>query len=141
MWRRRRGVNLVDTPEMEEFFDRLDHMNDVQLLAMRAAWRARSRGEHEDAWAAVRAAGAEAGLTSEIDRVRRKAMAWTARGSNAIPFRGQMDYDWQQVKLEAGEAIVDAALATALGPRLDARHRGVLIEPWLRATEAASGQS
>jgi hypothetical protein len=41
-----------------------------------------------------------------------------------------------ETKIEAGEAIVDAALAVALGSRLDADCRNVLIGPWLRATEA-----
>jgi hypothetical protein len=38
-----------------------------------------------------------------------------------------------QIKMEGGEAIVDAALAVALGSRLDEASRSVLIEPWLRA--------
>jgi hypothetical protein len=42
---------------------------------------------------------------------------------------------WQQIKMEAAEAIVDAALAVALGDRLDAQSHDILIEPWLRATE------
>ncbi|MFI5258626.1 MAG: hypothetical protein ACHQ01_03320, partial [Candidatus Limnocylindrales bacterium] len=65
-------MNLVDTPELASFFDRLDHLNQAQLLAMRAAWRSISREAHEEAWAAVRAVGAQDGLTGEIDRVRNK---------------------------------------------------------------------
>jgi hypothetical protein len=105
---------------------------------MRAAWHATGRQEHEDAWTAVRAVGARDGLTGEMDRVRNKALAWTTRSSNTIPYLNSVDRAWQERKMEAGEAVVDAALAVALGSRLDAGSRDVLIEPWLRATVAAS---
>ena len=136
MWGRRGRVNLVDTDEMNAFIERLDHLNQAQLLGMRAAWRSTSREAHEDAWATVRAIGDREGLTKEINRVRDRALAWASRGSNSTPYRINDDVAWQQVKIEAGEAIVDAALAVALGTRLDPGCRKVLIGPWLRATEA-----
>lgn len=135
MWGRRSGVNLLDTDEMAAFFERLDHLNQEQLLALRAAWRSTSREAHEQAWAAVRAVGAREGLTREIGRVRNRALGWASRGSNSIPYRISSDVTWLQIKIEAGEAIVDAALALALGSRLDAGTRKVLIGPWLRAAE------
>ena len=135
--RGRRGrVNLVDTEEMAAFFEQLDHLNLEQLRVMRAAWRSTSREAHEDAWTPVRSIGAREGLTREIDRVRNRALAWASRGSNTIPYRISDDVTWMETKIEAGEAIVDAALAVALGSRLDADCRNVLIGPWLRATEA-----
>lgn len=136
MWGRRRGVNLVDTPEMEAFFARLDHLNQEQLLSMRAAWQSTSHGVHEDAWTAVRALGASEGLSKEIDRVRKRALAWATRSTGMVPYNRPSGTEiWQQVKMEAGEAIVDAALAIALGARLDAQSHDLMIEPWLRATE------
>lgn len=120
---------------MGAFFDRLDHLREDQLLALRAAWHASGRQEHEGAWTAVRAVGARDGLTGEIDRVRNKALAWTTRSSNSIPYLNNVDRAWHELKMEAGEAIVDAALAIALGGRLDEGARSVLMEPWLRATE------
>ena len=129
-------VNLVDTEEMAAFFEQLDHLNLEQLRVMRAAWRSTSREAHEDAWTTVRSIGAREGLTREIDRVRNRALAWASRGSNTIPYRISDDVTWLKTKIEAGEAIVDAALAVALGSRLDADCRNVLIGPWLRATEA-----
>jgi hypothetical protein len=137
MWGRQRGVNLVDTPEMDAFFDRLERMNGEQLLAMQAAWHGMTHLEHEEAWVAVRAVGDRAGMSKEIGRVRNKALVWSQRGSNSVPYyRVNDDYSWLQVKMGAGEAIVDAALAIALGDRLDAATRDVLLGPWLRATEA-----
>ena len=129
-------VNLVETEEMAAFFEQLDHLNLEQLRVMRAAWRSTSREAHEDAWTTVRSIGAREGLTREIDRVRNRALAWASRGSNTIPYRISDDVTWMETKIEAGEAIVDAALAVALGSRLDADCRNVLIGPWLRATEA-----
>ena len=137
MWGRQTGVGLVDTEEMAVFLERLDHVNQEQLMGMRAAWHATSREAHEEAWAAVRAVGVSEGLSKEIDRVRKKALAWVLRGSSAVPFfHRNDDVSWQQAKMEASEAIVDAALAVALGGRLDAHTHDVLIGPWVRATDA-----
>jgi hypothetical protein len=136
MWRRRSGVDLLDTQEMDEFFAKLDHLDEGQLLGMRAAWQSTDGAAHQEAWAAVRAVGAAQGLTREIDRVRDKALGWASRGSNVVPYTFTDQITWLQIKMEAGEAIVDAALAVALGDRLDEASRNVLIEPWRRATEA-----
>jgi hypothetical protein len=135
MWGRSSGVDLVDTEEMAIFLERLDHLDQQQLLVLRAAWRSTSRETHQEAWAAVRAVGARDGLTKEIGKVRERALAWASRGSNTIPYRLSDDITWLQVKLEAGEAIVDAALAVTLGSRLDPDTREILIGPWLRATD------
>jgi hypothetical protein len=136
MFGRKRGVDLLDTDEMDAFFDRLNRMNETALMGMRAAWTSVESQRHEDAWAAVRAAGARDGLAGEIDRVRKKAIAWASRGSNMAPeVRIGQVQNWQVIKMEAGEAIVDAALGTALGSRLDAASYDTLMEPWIRATE------
>jgi pyruvate/oxaloacetate carboxyltransferase len=137
IFRRRGPVDLLDTQEMATFFETLDHFNLEQLLSLGAGWQATGRQAHEDAWTTVRAVGARDGLTKEIDRVRNKALAWATRGSNSVPYNRMNDNDtWLQVKKEAGEAIVDAALAVALGGRLDEASRAILIGPWLMTTEA-----
>jgi hypothetical protein len=135
MWGRRRSVNLVDTPELDLFFDRLDRMNVEQLLAMRAAWHSIPVAEHEEAWAVVRAVGARYAVDKEINRVRDKAMAWSTLGNNGVPYFQIGDSGRLQSRIEAGEAVVDAALAIALGDRLDDRTRDALLGPWIRATD------
>jgi hypothetical protein len=136
MFGRKRGVNLVDTDEMDAFFDRLNRMDESGLMTMRAAWTSIDTQKHQDAWTAVRAAGARDGLAGEIERVRRKAIAWATRGSNMAPeVRIGQSQNWNVIKMEAGEAIVDAALGVALGSRLDAASHDVLMEPWIRSTE------
>jgi hypothetical protein len=136
MFGRKREVDLLNTAEMDDFFDRLDRINESGLLGMRAAWKSIDRAEHEDAWTAVRVVCARDGLNGEIDRVRKKAIAWASRGSNMAPeVRIGQVQNWQLIKTDAGEAIVDAALAVALGSRLDERHRAILMGPWLGATQ------
>ncbi|MGD0247683.1 MAG: hypothetical protein ABSB75_01380 [Candidatus Limnocylindrales bacterium] len=146
MWARPRGLNLVDTPEMDTFFAGLDRLNEAQLMAMAAAWGSADREQRQDAWAVVRAVGKGQGLTREIDRVRARALAWAAHGDNlpgaysspAVAVGGFGDPRvGLQLKMAASEGIVDAALATALGFRLDAQTRETLLGPWLRATEAS----
>ncbi len=136
MWGRRGRVNLVDTPEIAAFFERLDHLNKEQLLSLHAAWQAAGRTAHEDAWTSVRAVGARDGLTREIERVRNKALRWASRGSDSIPYQLVDDSEWLQIKIDAGGAIVDAALAIALGDHLDEASHSALIGPWLQVTQA-----
>jgi hypothetical protein len=133
MWRRGRKVELKDSPRLDAFFGALDRLGEVQLLSMRASWMSVGKPAHETAWSAVRAVGARFGLADEIEGVRKRAMAWSSRGHNSIPYRLNNDENWAQVKLEAEEAVVDAALAIALGDRLDEQSRAILLEPWERA--------
>jgi hypothetical protein len=101
---------------------------------MRAAWKSVGKLLHEEAWASVRAVGVRYGISKEIDRVRKRAMAWAARGSDVIPYALGDSATWAQVKLEAEEAIVDIALGIALGDRLDEQTRATLLAAWDRAT-------
>ncbi|MGA3057768.1 MAG: hypothetical protein ABSE70_06990 [Candidatus Limnocylindrales bacterium] len=133
MWGRRHGANLVDTPEMDAFFESLTHADAVELLRMRAAWQSIPRRIHEEAWAAVRAVGVRYGISKEIERVRNRAMAWAARGTDAIPYALSDTATWAQIKLEAEESIVDIALGIALGDRLDKQTRATLLAAWDRA--------
>jgi hypothetical protein len=138
MWGRKRGVDLVDTPDMDVLFAKLEGINEAQLLAMAASWKSTDRQAREDAWSVVRAVGRGQALTKEIGRVRSRAMAWATRGHNDPAAGGGLSGGsvlWQQMQWDAAEAIVDAALATALGFRLDAQTRETLLGPWLRVTE------
>jgi hypothetical protein len=130
-------VNVLDTDELKEFFDAVDHADEVELLRMRAAWLSVDRKRHEEAWAAVRAVGVREGLSKEIDGIRKRALAWASRGNNDIPYRMNNDETWAEIKMEAAEAIVDAALGISLGDRLDAETRETLLASWGGGTEAS----
>jgi hypothetical protein len=130
--------SLLDTDELNAFFEALDHLDQVDLLRMRAAWQAVGKLAHEEAWAEVRAVGVRDGLAKEIDRVRKRAMAWAARGSDMIPYALGDTATWAQMKLEAEEAIVDVALGIALGDRLDAETRATLLAAWEGGATATS---
>ena len=126
-------MNLVDTPEMDALFERIDRLNDAELLGLRAAWHAIDRDAHQAAWDAVRNVGVRDGLTMEIRRIRDRALDWSARGDPRVVYQGR-DVAREQARLDAGEVLVDIALATGLGDRLDGQSRDTLIGPWLRIT-------
>jgi hypothetical protein len=130
----RRKPNLLDNDELNAFFNALDHLDNVELLRMSAAWRSVTRVTHEEAWAAVRAVGDRYGLSKEIDWVRKRAMAWASRGNNSIPYMINNNETWAQIKLDAEEAVVDVALGIALGDRLDEQTRATLLVAWDRPT-------
>jgi hypothetical protein len=132
------GPHLTDAPAFQDFFEALDHLNDGQLMAMAAAFQGTPRDEHERAWSAVRSVGERDGLAKEIERVRAKALGWASKGSNIVLMVGSGidDIGWAQMKHEAAEPIVDAALAVALGDRLDEAARGTLLAGWTAAQEA-----
>lgn len=136
MWGRKRGVTLIDTPQMDTFFARLDGLNQAEVQALTAVWHSVGKQAHEDAWLAIRAIAARDGLSKEIDRVRDTALDRASRGTNNVGYT-VIDLA-RQTRIEAGPAIVDAAVATALGSRLDPVTRELLIEPWLRATQVNS---
>jgi hypothetical protein len=127
--------DLSDSASIQAFFDAVDRLDIDQLERLRSEWRSIPKEVHEAAWAQVRAVAGRDGLSDEVDRVRRRALDWTARGSRQ-PGRGQPDYrTWIERKIGAAEAIVDAALAFALGERLDPQARATLLRPWRAATE------
>jgi hypothetical protein len=119
---------------LNSFFDTMDHLEEVELLRMSAAWRSVARSTHEEAWAAVRTVGARYGISKEIDWVRKRAMAWASRGNNSIPYMIDNNETWAAAKLQAEEAIVDIALGIALGDRLDDQTRVTLLAASDRAT-------
>ncbi len=130
MFGRNRGLDPLRSAEMVRFFEALDRLTADQLGALDLNWHAIPRADHEAAWAAVREVARRDGLTESVDRVRRAALDWTARGSNR-PSRGEPDYRyWIELKIRASEAIVDAALAYALGSSLEPGAAEVLLAPW-----------
>jgi hypothetical protein len=139
MWGHKPGIDLLDTPEMNRFFIRLDRLDEGQILALGAAWHGITEARHESAWTMVRALAEREELTNEIDRVRGAALAWTSRATTIAQYAvdGRPVSMWAQIKIEASEAVVDAALAIALGTSLDGAAYDVLIGPWLAVTEDA----
>lgn len=128
--------DLSETEAVDRFIDSLDFLNQEQLLGMTAAWRSADKQAREDAWTKVRATAAMAGLSKDVDHVRDRAMHWADRGTNVpTPYTLNRDDAWLQVRQGAAPAIVDAALAIALGNRLDEATRDVLLGPWLRVSD------
>ena len=118
-----------DAEALDRFFEAIDRLGLGELERLGAAWHAISREDHQAAWTAVREAAARDGLGRDLDRARSRALAWTSRGSNRPGYLVPDDRTWIEAKIEAAEAIVDGALAAALGDRLDVRTREVLLGP------------
>jgi hypothetical protein len=128
--------DLSETEAVDRFIDSLDFLNQEQLLGMTAAWRSADTQAREDAWTKVRATAAIAGLSNDVEHVRDRAMHWAARGTNTpSPYTLTTDDQWGQVRRAAAPALADAAIAIALGNRLDEATRDVLLGPWLRVSD------
>jgi len=95
---------------------------------LRAAWRSTSREAHEEAWTAVRAVGASRWL-EQGDRPRCAIEPSPGPRAARTPFRTESatTSPGSRSRTMPGEAIVDAALAMALGSRLDGASRKILI--------------
>jgi hypothetical protein len=124
-----RSPRLVESPALDAFFARLDRLDREELLRMRAAWRSIDMQTHERAWADIRKVGIRERLSDEIEEVRQRALAWATY--DAVPYR-YLDPDpmWVEGKMQTAEAIVDAAIAVALGDRLAPAARETLLAPW-----------
>jgi hypothetical protein len=122
---------------VEEFLDSLPNLGEVQLLEIHAAWQARDRQAHENAWTAAIAAAATAGLTADLERARDEALQWAIRGTNVPWPYGFNESARLDERRGAGPALADAAVAILLEGRLDEKSRAVLLAPWLRTSDTA----
>jgi hypothetical protein len=123
---------------LDDFIASLDELNDVQLLDIHAAWRGQDMSAHEDAWTAVIAAAAVAGLTAEVEQARSAALDWACRGTNLPwPQAGWAEDTRSQIRRQAAPALADAAVAMILADRLDEASGETLIGPWRNAASAA----
>ena len=130
-------MKLVESEAMNDFIGSLDLLNEANLMVLVASWGAVAQRDHEAAWAEVRRVATDDGLDADVKAVRDRAMQWAYRGTNipAIPYSMMSDDEWLRLRREAAPALVDAALAVALGDRLGQSARNVLLAPWLRATQ------
>ena len=121
-------------PELDALFARLPRLDSGQCLALAAACRAEDPAR-EDAWAAVRTVVANGHLERDLDRVRSEVAAWATRlGGGAISPR-EDGFDPSELLMAdarraAAYAVLDAAVALLLGPRLPEPHRAALLRPW-----------
>ncbi len=117
---------------VDAFIRRLDRLDQGQLLALRAAWRAIPRETHEEQWALVRGIAKSHRIEADVDGVRERAMHWAMRGDNRPPlYHIAMDDEMAgQIRATAAAAIVDAALALTLREWLPRGAYAVLAGPW-----------
>jgi hypothetical protein len=71
-----------------------------------------------------------------MEEARDEAMRWALRGPSdlwAVTLQDERLQIWRQ----AAPALADAAVAIALGNRLNDGARALLLEPWVSAVEGA----
>jgi hypothetical protein len=124
-----RSPRLVESPALDALFNELDRLRAEDLLRLEAAWRSIDMPAHEKAWAAIRKVAIRERLSDEIEEVRQRALTWM--GYDAVPYR-YLDPNpgWVGIKASAAQAIADAAVAVALGDRLEPAARETLLSPW-----------
>jgi hypothetical protein len=132
----RTGTDLLDTEQMADFLDKLDHLNQEQLLSLAASWGAREKLPHRDALAQAVAAAAEFGLTAQMEEARGAAVRWALRGPSDL-WAVTLQDERLQPRRQAAPALADAAVAIVLGGRLNDWARALLLEPWVNAVEGA----
>jgi hypothetical protein len=122
--------------DVERFFAALDGVRESQLMVLTAMGRNLDRAEHEEAWKEVRRAADANGILREVQAIGDRAMHWASRGTNIPPLQPVPgDHElWVATRMQAAPAIVDAAVAIALGNLLDEASREILLGPWLVAT-------
>ncbi len=117
--------------ELDRFLASLDGLGETDLLNLAAGWNGVDRSARDDAWTAALAAAAKAGLTEAVQKARRSALDWATRGTNfPWPDAGYMENMKAQIRRGAAPALADAAVALALGDRLDPQSADTLLGPW-----------
>jgi hypothetical protein len=131
-----KGNSRLAEAELERFFAALDSVQEGQLMVLTAMGRNLNRAEHDEAWKEVRRAADANGVLREVQAIGDRAMHWASRGTNIPPLQPiPGDHEtWVATRMQAAPAIVDAAVAIALGGLLDQASREILLGPWLVAT-------
>ena len=135
--RSREVENIAESEPVDRFFEYLEHAEADLLLALSAAWRAVEEQAREEAWTRVHDAAKRTRTERGVETVRDRAMHWAGRSGYSygeITAYGGGQPLWGDVRRQAAPALVDAAVAIALGRRLDSASREVLLGPWIAAT-------
>jgi hypothetical protein len=130
-----------DLPDLDGFLASLDALRETDLLTLAAGWSGADRRAHEDAWTRVVAAAAANGMTDRVRAARQAALDWAIKGTNfPWPDAGYMEDMKLHIRRGAAPALADAAVAIALGDRLDSESADTLLAPW-RSLAGASWQA
>ena len=129
---RRTSATPLQTAEIAAFFDQLDRLNQEQLLSLGASWQAREKLPHQDALTQAVAAAGEFGLTAQMEEARDQAVRWALHGPSDL-WAVTLQDERLQLRRQAAPTLADAAVAIALGDRLNDGARALLLEPWANA--------
>jgi hypothetical protein len=127
--------------ELDRFLASLDALDETDLLTLAAGWNGAEKSAHEDAWTRVVAVAAATGMTERVRAARQAALDWAIKGTNfPWPDAGYMEDMKLHIRRGAAPALADAAVAIALGDKLDRESADTLLGPW-RSLPGASEQA
>jgi hypothetical protein len=120
--------------ELDQLFNLLPGLDRGELFALAGAHHAKDPAR-EDAWKAAHRVVTAAHVERELDQLRSEVGAWaTHLGSitGQEAGSGMSDLPMADARRAAAPAVLDAAVAFLLGPRLPERDRAALLRPWRR---------
>lgn len=127
-------MTLGTNAELNHLFDRLPGLDRGDLFTMAGSHRG-AEAARQQAWRAVREVVAASHAERDLDRVRSQVGAWaTHLGSitGQEAGSGTSEVLLADARRAAAPAVIDAAVAFLLGPRLSSRDRAALLGPWAR---------
>jgi hypothetical protein len=123
---------IEQSVELDALFARLPQLDLGELLALGGAHRAFDAAR-EEAWRTVRDVVSTEHMERDLDALRSDVGAWATRlalivGDEAgTPIDGLL---MTEARRGAASAVLDAAVAHLLGPRLPVRDREALLRAW-----------
>jgi hypothetical protein len=125
---------------LDGLVEQLDRLGADAFLAMVASWNDQDPDAHADAWTTAEASARQHRLGAAVERARERVINWAeSLGGGTYADITMYGGGWNPVlrdaRAAAAPALVDVAVALALGDRLDPAARDVLLAPWRRATD------
>jgi len=119
--------------ELDTLLASLDLLTDDDVWYLADLWTKEDDAARRQAWINAKAAIEAAGLTSELDRVRRSVGTWMqASSSDFTGIEGLLGSAGSGAsgRRGAAPAFIDAAAAIMAGDALDELDQKVLLGPW-----------
>jgi hypothetical protein len=132
----------VSDDELDALLAELPSLEIGALLELAAAHGSIEPGELESARTELRATATRLHRRDEVDRLRQDIARWAAGASESRRWLGETsmgDLQLADVRRAAVPAAVDAATALLVGRALDEATRELLLGPWRRIHDPASG--
>lgn len=122
--------------EVDRLFDRIAHLADPELMALRSAWEEADAGARQEAWKRVKSVVVEQRLEDDLVDARGRIGAWvnnyltaTAVEYGNFLINAGSGMDAATVRRQALPPLLDAVAATVAARGLTEEQRSTLLEP------------